>query len=162
MKAWELIHIQWYVTQIGVWNYFFAEECIKLCTSEGSQMGVKGILKHKRIQDIVKISTRHIIIHKKKMFNTWILRKTVGFKKNIKKHGLLFHYNIRSYPMLGIGHFSVIWIQFRCSAYLRKLYSPCNIGQDIYTQVRYKVENQQCFFAYPRVLQKLTDYSLYW
>ena len=32
-----------------------------------------------------------------------IKKKAVGFKKNIKKHGLLFHYNIRADTLLGIG-----------------------------------------------------------
>ena len=29
-------------------------------------------------------------------------KKTIGFKKNIKNHGLIFHYNIRADLMLGI------------------------------------------------------------
>ena len=36
-----------------------------------------------------------------------IKKKYVGFKKNIKKHDFIFHYNIRKDPMLGIGYVDV-------------------------------------------------------
>ena len=39
-----------------------------------------------------------------------IKKKDVGFKKNMKKHGLIFHYNIRSDTMLNIGYDDVRWI----------------------------------------------------
>ena len=53
-----------------------------------------------------------------------INKKYVGFKKNIKKHGLLFHYNIRAYPLLGIGFVGVRRIPCSCSELLRKLAYP--------------------------------------
>ena len=39
---------------------------------------------------------------KKIMFNAWILRKNLLVKKNKNKHGLIFHYHIRAYTLLGI------------------------------------------------------------
>ena len=50
--------------------------------------------------------------------------KAVGFKNNIKKHGLVFHFNIRADPMLGIGYVAIIRIPCSCSGYLRKLDYP--------------------------------------
>ena len=41
------------------------------------------------------------------MFNNSIFKKSAAFKKNIKNHGLIFHYNIRADPMLGIGYVAV-------------------------------------------------------
>ena len=75
---------------------------------------MKGGLKHKKRQDIPKITRRHNHLQKIKMFNTWILRKTVGLKKNIKNHGLIFHYNIRYDDMLGIGYVDVRCIPCIC------------------------------------------------
>ena len=34
------------------------------------------------------------------------IKKKIGFKKNIKKHGFLFHHNIRADNMLGIIYVS--------------------------------------------------------
>ena len=73
-------------------------------------------------------------------------KKYVGFKKNIKKHGLIFHYNIIADPLLGIGYISVRCIICSCSEFLRKLSSPCNRSQDNYNQEQYKGENQNCFY----------------
>ena len=47
-----------------------AEEFIRFCSSENRQTGVKGLLKHNKIQDIAKIIIRHYRLFKKKMFNT--------------------------------------------------------------------------------------------
>ena len=71
-----------------------------------------------------------------------IKEKAVGFKKNMKKHGLLFHCNIRAYTLLGIHYVSVIRIPCRCSACLRKLISPWKTSEDKYIQDRYKSDNQ--------------------
>ena len=58
-----------------------------------------------------------------------IKKKSVGFKNNIRYHGLDFHYNIRADTMLGIDYICVRQIICSCSAYLRKLDSPWNIRQ---------------------------------
>ena len=34
----------------------------------------------------------------------------VGFKNNVKTHGLPFHYTISTYHMLGVGYVDVRWI----------------------------------------------------
>ena len=70
-------------------SIFFAEECFKLC-QYWRQTNVKGGLKHKKRQDVAKLNRRHYNFLKV-MFNTWILRNIVGFKKDIKKHGFIFH-----------------------------------------------------------------------
>ena len=70
------------------------------------------------------------------MFNIWISRKSVGFKKNIKNHGLVFDHNIREDPMLVIGYVAVICIPCICYDCLRKMTSTCNIIQDKYNQGR--------------------------
>ena len=80
------------------------------------------------------------------MYNTQILRKYVSFKKNIKKHSLLFHYNIRSDTMLGIEYVACRQITCSCSSCLSKLSSPCNIRQEKFNKVRYKVDNEQCVY----------------
>ena len=61
--------------------------------------------------------------------------KAVGFKKYIKKHGLLFQYKIRAEPILDIGYVAVIHIPYSCYACLRKLSSPWNRIQDKYNKV---------------------------
>ena len=53
------------------------------------------------------MTIRHYHLQKRKMLNTIILRKAVGFKNNIKNHGFPFHFNIRVDPMLGICYVSV-------------------------------------------------------
>ena len=63
-----------------------------------------------------------------------INKKAVGFEKNIKNHGLLFHYNIAADNMLGVFYVAVIRISCRCSTCVSKLYSPWNIRQDKYNQ----------------------------
>ena len=55
-------------------------------------MGVKILLNNNKIQDVGKLQ-EGIITNKNNMFNTLISRKNVGFKNNIKKYGLIFHYN---------------------------------------------------------------------
>ena len=55
-----------------------------------------------------------------------IKKKVIGFKKNIKNYGLLFHYSMRADPFLDIGYFSVRWIPYICPECLRKLSSPWN------------------------------------
>ena len=56
--------------------------------------------------------------------------KSVGSKKNFKNHGLLFHYYIRAYIMLGIGYVAVRRIPRTCYAYLRKMDPPWNRRKD--------------------------------
>ena len=87
-------------------------------------MGVKCGLQHNKIQDIYKITRRHHHLYKKYFEYTGIKKKSIGFKKNIKKHGLPFHYNIRKYPMLGIGYVAVRQKPCKCSECLRKMASP--------------------------------------
>ena len=90
-------------------------------------------------------------------------KKAVGFTKNIKKHGLIFHYNIISYLLLVIGYDAVRRIICSCSECLRKLSSPWNRIKDKYNQDQYKGENQNFVYwlACYRILQKLSKYSLY-
>ena len=64
-----------------------------------------------------------------------IKKKYVNFRKNINKHGLVFHYNIRADPMLGMGYVSVRRIPCSFSVCLRKLDSRWNRRQDKYNQV---------------------------
>ena len=71
--------------------------------------------------------------------------ESVGFRNNIKYHGLNFHYNIKSYPMLDIDYISVSQITCSCSEYSRKLSSPWNIRQYNYNQVNEKVKNNSVF-----------------
>ena len=75
-----------------------------------------------------------------------IKNKYVCFKKTIKNHGLIFCYNIREYNLLGVGCVAVRIIPCRCSEFLRKLKSPCNISQDKYNQYRCKGENQNFIY----------------
>ena len=74
-----------------------------------------------------------------------IKEKAVGFKKNMKTHGLPFHCNIRAYPLLGIHYVAVIRKPCRCSACLRKLIYLWKISQDQYNHDRYKSANQNLF-----------------
>ena len=60
---------------------------------------------------------------------------------------MVFHYNIQADHTLGIGHFPVISIPCRCSAYLRKLDSTRNRIQDKYNKYRYNGKNQHCFYC---------------
>ena len=75
-----------------------------------------------------------------------IKKKSVGFKKNNKKRGLLFHYNKRADILLAIGYVDCRSISCRCSSYVRKLASPWNRSQDKYNQYQYKGENQNCIY----------------
>ena len=72
--------------------------------------------------------------------------KTVGFKKNVKKNGLVRHYNLRADPLLGIGYVAVKQIPCSCSAGLIKLDSPWIISQDMYNKDQYKGKNQNCVY----------------
>ena len=63
-------------------------------------------------------------------------KKYIGFKNNIKKHGLIFHYNIRADPMLGVGYVDIIWIQCICYACLKKMAFTWNIRQEKYNKYR--------------------------
>ena len=67
-----------------------------------------------------------IIIKKEDIQYINAKKKSVGFNKNIKKHGLLFHYNIRAYTLLGIFYVYVRSILCICSECLRKLASTWN------------------------------------
>ena len=75
-----------------------------------------------------------------------IKKLAIGFKKAIKKHGLPFHYNIKSYTFGGIGYISVRSITCICSGCLRKLASPWNRSQDKHNQDQYKDENKNCVY----------------
>ena len=75
-----------------------------------------------------------------------ILKRAIVFKKNINKHGLLFHYNIRTDTFSGIGYFDVSWIPCSCLVCLRKLYNPWNRSQGKYKQDQHKGENQNCVY----------------
>ena len=59
---------------------------------------------------------------------------------------MLFHYNIQTDPMLGIGYVAVRWIPCSCYVCLKKLVSPWNRRQDSYSQDRHKGKNQQCVY----------------
>ena len=65
-----------------------------------------------------------------------IKTKYIGFKKNIKKHDLIFNCNIRAYTMLSIGHVDVRGIPFSCSLYLNNLHSSLNRAQEKFNQVK--------------------------
>ena len=117
----------------------FSEECIKLCFSENGHMGVKGVLNHNKIQYISKIKRRNNHLQKKSIHE--YQEKAVGFKKNIKNHGFLFHYNISTHNILVDNYFSVRRILNRCYTCLIKLAYPWNIIQDKYNQYQYKGEN---------------------
>ena len=73
-----------------------------------------------------------------------IKKKTVGFKKNIKKCGYTFHYNIREDPVLGVVYVAVRRIPCNFYACLSKLYSTWYRRQYQYNQDQCKGENQQC------------------
>ena len=60
------------------------------------QTGVKVGLNHNKIQDITKLNKRHYHLQNKSCSIMNIKKKAVGFRKNIKKDGLIFHYNIRA------------------------------------------------------------------
>ena len=75
-----------------------------------------------------------------------IKKKAVGFKKNIKKHALTFHYNITSDPFLDIGYVPVRRIPCSCFACLSKMNPPQKISQDKYNQDRYKGANKNCVY----------------
>ena len=55
-----------------------------------------------------------------------IKEKAVDLKNNIKKHGLLFHYNIIADHLLGVGYVNVRWLPCIFLECLRKLFPPCN------------------------------------
>ena len=62
-------------------------------------MGIIGGLNHKKRQDVAKNTRRNHHLQKKRCSIYEYQEKYVGFK-NIKKNGLIFHYDIRSDPML--------------------------------------------------------------
>ena len=77
------------------------------------------------------------------MLHTRILiKKSVGFNKNIYNHGLFPYYNIRAYPLLGICYVDFRQIPCSCSECLSKMDSPWNISQDKYNKDKYKGENK--------------------
>ena len=65
-----------------------------------------------------------------------IKKEAVGKNNNIKKHGFLFHYNIRSDTMLGIGCVAVRRISCSSFACSSKLDSPQNIRQYKFNKVQ--------------------------
>ena len=66
-----------------------------MCKFEINQTDVRGWLKHKKIQDVTKLNRRNYHLPKDNAQHKKFNKKAVGFKKNIKKHGLRFHYSIR-------------------------------------------------------------------
>ena len=91
-------------------------------------MVVTGGINHKKRQGIEKLQEWTVIYKKKSIHECQ--EKNVGFKRKIKKHGLIFHCNIRADPMLGLGYFFVRQIPYSCYECLRKLYYPLNRRQD--------------------------------
>ena len=73
------------------------------------------MLKHNKRQDIEKLNKRQYNLQKKHVQYINIKKKAVGFKKNIKKRGLLFHYNLIAEPLLGIFYVSIRQIPCRFS-----------------------------------------------
>ena len=65
-----------------------------------------------------------------------VKKEDIGFRKNIKKHGLIFHYNIRVDPMLGIGYVAVRRIRCIYYACLSKLSSAWNRIKHKFNQVQ--------------------------
>ena len=122
-----------------------SEEWINLFSSENIHMSVNYILKHKKIQDNIKMTRRHY--HLQKKFNTWISRKICYFQEENQKSWFSFslQYPVRSY--LSIGYVPVRRISCSCYACLRKLASPWNIRKYKYNQYWYKGENQQCSYC---------------
>ena len=54
----------------GLKLFFFSEECINLCSSGNMKTGVKGGLKHNKIQDVSKMNIIRFFNIKNKMLNT--------------------------------------------------------------------------------------------
>ena len=75
-----------------------------------------------------------------------IKKKDDGFRKNTKKHALIFYYIIISHPLLSIDDVSVRRIICRCSSCLRKLDSTFNRIQDKYNKFRYEGANEKCVY----------------
>ena len=76
-----------------------------------------------------------------------IKAKGVRFKKNLNNHGFLFHHNIISYYLFGIGYEYVRRIPCICSACLRKLTSPWNRSQYRSNKDLYKYANQNYVYC---------------
>ena len=110
-------------------------------------MGVKGGLKHKKRLDISKITIINSHLQKQICSIYEYKEKYVCFKKNIKNNELLFQYNIRAGPMLGISYVSFRRIPCSCYASLSKLGSLCNGRQYKYNQDQYTGKNQQCVYC---------------
>ena len=76
-----------------------------------------------------------------------IKKKGVGFNKNIKNHGLLFHYNIISDPLLVIGYIYIRQIPCSCSECLR-IWIPSRIEVSISTiKINTKVKIKAAFIG---------------
>ena len=60
----------------------FSEEWIKLCSSENIHMGVKGVLNHRKIQYISKITRRDYYLQNNVQYMN-IKENPVGFNNNI-------------------------------------------------------------------------------
>ena len=64
-----------------------------------------------------------------------IKKQYVGVNRNIKEHGLIFHYSIRTDNLMSIGYVDVRQIKCSCSEFLGKLSYPLNRIKDRYNQV---------------------------
>ena len=129
--------------------------------NENRQTVIKGGLnnnKNKIFPNRIKCIIIYKINHVQYMN---IKTKDACFKKNIKKHGLYFHYNIREYPLLGIVYVAVRRIPYSCSECLRKISSPHNRSQDKYNQDQCKGDNQNVFIGLFLGLTATEKYSVY-
>ena len=105
---------------------FFDKECVNFCSSENWKFFVKGGVNNKKSKDGAKLNRRYFYLQKIVCSIHYYSEKYVGFKKNIKKHSFLFHYNISTCPLLVIGYVAVIKIPYGCYASLRGIASPWN------------------------------------
>ena len=84
----------------------FLRGCFELWFYENLQTKGKSGLKPKKIKIVAQLNKRNYHL-KKRVINTWILIKYVGFRKNMKRCGLIFYYNIITDPLFGIGYVTV-------------------------------------------------------
>ena len=68
----------------------FSEYYIKFCSYDNRHMGVKFVLKNKKIQDISKMTRRYYRLQKDKVINTWISRKNILVSRRILKSSFDF------------------------------------------------------------------------
>ena len=75
-----------------------------------------------------------------------IRKKADNLEKNMNKYDLIFHYNIKEYPLLGIGYVAVVSMTCTFSACLKKITDPWNRIQDKYNHIQYKCKIQNCVY----------------